>query len=136
MTTANRPTLDLATAQPLLLTYTKSPLYTNVNSSEGARLPRMTTFLKGNPFDPNNTFNAQYAVNTMEMYLRNTLPNNAMVTALNESRKRRISDESMLAADTMSLLHGGVGSNIGAAPSGPRKRLALGDIANAAAALL
>lgn len=131
--------LDLKNVQPLLLTYIN---YNGYNDTPP--LPRMTSFLKGSPLDPHNQFNVQAAFDKMNSYLRcpsDPLPRNAMVQALQqtrdvESRKRRISEESMVAVKAMCLLNGGANpNNIGRAPSDAQEWPAFGCVANATAAM-
>ena len=148
---ATYPILDLKKAQPLLLTYVNASATTaataatattatTATTASPATLPRMTSFLRGNPLDPSHKFNEFYALRKMELYLSNPLPRNAMVNVLNQSRKRRISHESMMAINTMNLLHCGINpnpNNIGPSTdnNAARKRPALGGIADAPAAM-
>ena len=128
--------------KPLLLTYVRA-CPKSMHPEESVRVPRMTSFIRGNPFDPTNTRNAQHAMDEMEMCLRARLLNNTMAAALRESRKRRHSDESIMAAATMHLLHCGATAanpanpanpnNIGPATGRSHKRPALGSVADASA---
>lgn len=102
--------LDLQSARPLLLTYVNR----DVTPLDQKQLPRITSFLNG------DCVNADHAMEKMTSYLNaqlwvdknnQTLPRNAMVQMLNEKRKRRISDESMQAINSMNLLHLGFNPN-------------------------